>query len=242
MERELVEQRRELERMQEQIDRQLRHMTEQHHETSWEEELDYEERESSDSEFEDAEESHESIQTRSSIWSSIVSGAASYLIPSFLKKGAATSTPASIPKKKSSAPRMTQLNYAEEKEASDTQPKEIALGSLSFKEQRGRGLIPSTVVQDLDISSGREGLIMNIEEDQRSNEEREVLERIRALKLQVERMAQKNEQRQLEESQLTENIKVIDQRKREISEEKEKQRKLLLLKQEEETQQKILRF
>ena len=232
MERELVEQRRELERMQEQIDRQFRHMTEQQHEISWEEELDYEERESSDSEFEDAEETHESMQTRSSIWSSIVSGAALFLTPSFLKKGTATSTPASILKKKSTAPRMRQLNYAEEKET--------ALGSLSFQEQRGRGLFPSTAVQDLDISSGREGPIMNIREEQRSSEEQEMLERIRALKLQAERMAQQNEQRQQEESQLTENIKVIDQRKREISKEEEKQRKLSLLRQEEEKQQKIL--
>ena len=135
---------------------------------------------------------------------------------------------------------MRQLNYAEEKEASDTQPKEIALGSLSYEEQRGRGLFPSTAVQDLEINSGREGPIMNIREEHRSSEEQEMLERIRALKLQAERMAQQNEQRQLEESQLTENIKVIDQRKREISEEEEKQRKLLLLRQEEEKQQKIL--
>ena len=48
MERELVEQRRELERMQGQINRKLRPMTEQHHEISWEEELEYEERESSE--------------------------------------------------------------------------------------------------------------------------------------------------------------------------------------------------
>ena len=188
-----------------------------------------------------AEEMHESIQTRSSIWSSIVSGAASYLTPSFLKKGTATSTPASILKKKSTAPRMRQLNYAEEKEASDTQPKDIALGSLSYQEQRGRALFPSTAIQDLDMSSGCEGPIMKIEEEEISNLEREMLERIRALKPQAERMAQKNRQRQLEESQLTENIKVIDQRKREISEEEEeKQRKLLLLKLEEEKQQKIL--
>ena len=240
-ERELVEQRRELERMQEQIDRQLRNMAVQHQEISLEEELDYkEERESSDSEFEDAEETHDSLQTRSNIWSTFVSNAASYLTPSFLKKGNVTSTPASILKKKSTAPRMRQLNYAEEREFRDTHSKEIAQGSLSFKEERGRGLFPSTATQDFDFSKGHDGPIMNMKEEQMSNEESELLERIRTLKLQAEQMAQKNEQRQLEESQLTENIRVIDQRKREISEEEEKKRKLLLLKQEEEKQRKLL--
>ena len=183
----------ELERMRQEIDRKLRDMEEQQHGISLEQELDYEdERESSDSEFEDAEETHESVQTRSSIWSTLVSGAASYLTPSFLKKADATSTPVSILKKRSNAPKMRQLNYTVEKESGHTQPKEI--------------------------------------------------ERIRALQLQAEQMAQKNEQRQLEESQLSENIKVMDQRKRELSKEKEKQRKLLLMKQEEEKLEQLLQL
>ena len=187
-----------------------------------------------DSEFEDAEESHESVQTRSSIWSTLVSGAASYLTPSFLKKADATSTPASILKKKSNTLRMRQLHYADEKESGGTQAKEIAQGSISFQEEREIGLFPRTVDQGIDASEGHEVPFADIKVEDRSPEEMQMMERIRALQLQAEQMAQKNEQRQLEESQLSENIKVMDQRKRELCKEKEKQRKLLLMKQEEE--------
>ena len=83
--------------------------------------------------------------------------------------------------------------------------------------------------------------IMNIKDEDKSDEEIKMIERIRALQLQAEQMAQKNEQRQLEESQLSENIKAMDQRKRELSKEKEKQRKLLLMKQEEEKLEQILK-
>ena len=218
-------------------------MEEQQHEISLEQELDFEdERESTGSEFEDAEQTHESVQTRSSIWSTLVSGAASFLTPSFLKKADATSTPASILKRKSNAPRMRQLHYADKKESGGTQAKEIAQGSLSFQEERERGLFPRTDVQDLYISEGHEVPIMNIKDEDKSDEEIKMMERIRALQLQAEQMAQKNEERQLEESQLSENIKVMDQRKRDLSKEKEKQRKLLLMKQEEEKLEQLLQL
>ena len=243
MERELTEQRKELERMRQEIDRKLRDMEVQQHDISLDQELDYEdERESTDSEFEDAEETHESVQTRSSIWSTLVSGAASYLTPSFLKKADATSTPVSILKKKSNAPRMRQLHYAEEKESGHTQPKEIAQGSISFQEEREIGLFPRTVDQGIDAIEGNEVPLADIKVEDRSPEEMQMIERIRALQLQAEQMAQKNEQRQLEESQLSENIKVMDQRKRGLSKEKEKQRKLLLMKQEEEKLEQLLQL
>ena len=242
MERELTEQRKELERMRQEIDRKLRDMEEQQHDISLEQELDYEdERESSDSEFEDAEETHESVQTRSSIWSTIVSGAASYLTPSFLKKADATSTPASILKKKSNAPRMRQLHYADEKESGGTQAKEIAQGSLSFQEETERGLFPRTDVQDSYISEGHEVPIMNIKDEDKSDEEIKMMERIRALQLQAEQIAQKNKQRELEECQLAENLKEMDQRKREYGKEMEKKNKLLLMRQEEEKLEQILK-
>ena len=242
MERELTEQRKELERMRQEIDRKLRDMEEQQHDISLEQDLDYEdERESSDSEFEDAEETHESVQTRSSIWSTIVSGAASYLTPSFLKKADATSTPASILKKKSNAPRMRQLHYADEKESGGTQAKEIAQGSLSFQEETERGLFPRTDVQDSYISEGHEVPIMNIKDEDKSDEEIKMMERIRALQLQAEQIAQKNKQRELEECQLAENLKVMDQRKREYGKEMEKKNKLLLMRQEEEKLEQILK-
>ena len=200
MVRELTEQRKELERMRQEIDRKLRDMEEQQNEISLEQELDFEdERDSTDSEFEDAEETHESVQTRSSIWSTLVSGAASYLTPSFFKKAEATSTPASILKRKSNAPRMRQLHYADEKESGGTPAKEIAQGSLSFQEETERGLFPRTVDQDINASEGHEVPIADIKVENRSPEEMQMMERIRALQLQAEQMAQKNEQRQLEE-------------------------------------------
>ena len=242
MQRELTEQRKELERMRQEIDRKLRDMEVQQHDISLDQELDYEdERESTDSKFEDAEETHESVQTRSSIWSTLVSGAASYLTPSFFKKADATGTPASILMRKSNAPRMRQLNYTEEKESGHTQPKEIAQGSISFQEEREIGLFPRTVDQDKNASEGHEVPIADIKVEDRSPEEMQMMERIRALQLQAEQMAQKNEQRQLEESQLSENIKVMDQRKREYSKEMEKQNKLLIMRQEEEKLEQILK-
>ena len=159
-----------------------------------------------------------------------------------MKKADATSTPASILKNKSNAPRMRQLHYADEKESGGTQAKKIAQDSFSFKEQREIGLFPRTVDQGIDAGEGHEVPIMNIKDEEKSDEEIRMMERIRALQLQAEQMAQKNEKRQLEESQLSENIKVMDQRKRELSKEKEKQRKLLLMKQEEEKLEQLCNF
>ena len=127
--------------------RKLKDMEVQQHDISLEQELDYEDdRDSTDREFEDAEETHDSLQTKSSI-----SGVGSYLTPSFLKADT-TSTPASILEKRSNAPKMRQLNNIEEKESGGTQIKEIAPDSFSFQEQRGRGLFPRTFDQDMNAS------------------------------------------------------------------------------------------
>ena len=83
--------------------------------------------------------------------------------------------------------------------------------------------------------------IMNIKDEENSDEEIKMMERIRALQLQAKQIAQKNKQRELEESQLAENLKVMDQRKREYSKEMEKQNKLLIMRQEEEKLEQILK-
>ena len=238
MAQEMQERKRELEKMQQEIERKLKEID------ISQENLDYsdeEDRQSTDSEFEDAEETHEAVTTRSSIWSTLVSGAASYLTPTFLKKKDATSTPASILKKKRSAPRMRQLDLTEEEDHSETHLKEIATDSLLTQEERAESLIPATDRQNLETEE-YERLMSNVKIEERSTEEIRMIESIHAMQLQAEQMAHKRQQRELEESQLAENIRIMDQRKREISKEKEKERKLLIMKQEEERLKQLLQM
>ena len=238
MAQEMQERKRELEKMQQEIERKLKEID------ISQENLDYsdeEDRQSTDSEFEDAEETHEAVTTRSSIWSTLVSGAASYLTPTFLKKKDATSTPASILKKKRIAPRMRQLDLTEEEDHSETHLKEIATDSLLTQEERAESLIPATDRQNLETEE-YERLMSNVKIEERSTEEIRMIESIHAMQLQAEQMAHKRQQRELEESQLAENIRIMDQRKREISKEKEKERKLLIMKQEEERLKQLLQM
>ena len=238
MTQEMQERKRELEKMQQEIERKLKEID------ISQENLDYsdeEDRQSTDSEFEDAEETHEAVTTRSSIWSTLVSGAASYLTPTFLKKKDATSTPASILKKKRSAPKMRHLDLTEEEDHSETHLKEIATDSLFSQEEKKESLIPATDRQNLETEE-YERLMSNVKIEERSTEEIRMIESIHAMQLQAEQMAQKRQQRELEESQLAENIRIMDQRKRETSKEKEKERKLLIMKQEEERLKQLLQM
>ena len=160
-------------------------------------------------------ETHESVTTRSSIWSTLVSGAASYLTPTVLKKKDATSTPASILKKKESAPRMRQLDLTEA-DQSETHLKGVARDGLFTQEEKKESLIPATDRQNFETEE-YERLMSNVKIEEKSTEEIRIIESIHAMQLQAEQMAQKRQQRELEESQLAENIRIMDQRKLEIS-------------------------
>ena len=87
MERDLAERRRELERLQHSMGRELRDQEAEHYDISLDQGPDdIDDRDTTDSEFEDAEEQQEHVEKRSSFWSTLASGAASYLTPSFFKK------------------------------------------------------------------------------------------------------------------------------------------------------------
>ena len=136
---------------------------------------------------------------------------------------------------------MRQLYYTEEESfPSRTQTTEVAQGNLSFQEQRERDPLLRTLEDDFSASERQEMAVAAIKEENKSTEEIQMMERMRVLQLQAEQMAEKNRQRQLEESKLAESIKVMDQRKRDSIQEKEKQRKILHIKQETEKLEQLL--
>ena len=131
----------------------------------------------------------------------------------------------------------------EESLLSNIQAKAKFEDSFRFQDQRERSPVPSTVVRDVSALQGQDVQISDvgyINEDEGANEEMKIMERIRVLQLQAEQMAHKSRQRLFEESQLKENMKIIDKRKRKFCKQMERQNKMLLMRQEEENLEKLL--
>ena len=163
--------------------------------------------------------------------------------PTFLKRGDSLSdAPKSILKKKSSTPIYLRQSNVREKYVlgEDRQSKDFSPDSQRARNKEGDPT--EHLVKKEDGIQDRMGQA-GVTESGNYNEtiEEKMLEKIRSLHLQTERMAEKSRQRLSEEDGLRERIKLLEQKKKEVIEEKKRQKNLSLIKQEEERLEKILR-
>ena len=155
--------------------------------------------------------------------------------PTFLKETGAI--PKNILTRGSSTPYFWK-GYETEEEKSDTRTEKDVQRN---RKEMDRTPLPRIGFQDADSSHDQE---VQISEDEEDNDERReeasVMERIKALQLQAERMAKESRQRISDENELKDKLRLMEDDRRKFAEKMERQNKILLMRQEEERLEKIL--
>ncbi|MCG7879163.1 MAG: hypothetical protein N0C90_22935, partial [Candidatus Thiodiazotropha endolucinida] len=191
---------------------------------------------------------HEPSERKPSFWSSVISGTASFLTPSFLRKSDSSSVSDDVVKSKSSTPkdkRPETTEYEEDQVSLEvkTPHREQLMGTpFPIAAKQGKdSLQEQSVKRKQGVHTDDAGYIVDLENiDDGDSEEKMIAHRIKALQLKMEQIAQESRQRQDEESQLQEKIKAMDERRRKFTKQIERQNKILRMREEEEKLEKLL--